>query len=82
MATGIFCVLKAMRIRHDSIDEDIHNPYRTHKPGNYLHLYSHFVVMTVHLILSHKLGYDCMDAAIPVFCTNDWFYMLKEMLSI
>jgi hypothetical protein len=72
MASGIGCVLTAMFIRSQAKREEICNPYKFHSPGNYYHLYSHFVVMLVHTILSYQLVQDCHDG-IQVFCTDDWF---------
>ncbi len=73
MASGVFCVLTAMFTRSKAKREDISNPYKVHAPGNYYHLYSHFVVMLVHTILSYQLVEDCHDG-IQVFCTDDWLF--------
>jgi hypothetical protein len=79
MASGIACVLVAMTSRQNSVDKDIHNPYRIHKTGNYYHLYAHCVVMIVHSILCFRLVEDC-DVNMPVFCNDNWIEDFSSMM--
>lgn len=85
MASGICCVLVAMYIRKTSKDVDINNPYKINKPGNYYHLYSHLVVMTVHVIMclkflekslqSDDIMYDVLYLYFLVFCMIFFFFL-------
>jgi hypothetical protein len=71
MLSGIVCVFTAMKARTQSKEEDIDNPYKFRKDGNYHHLYAHFVAIVVHTILCIKLASDC-DSTEKVFCGDAW----------
>jgi hypothetical protein len=85
MASGIACVLTAIMLRKMTKDADIDNPYRINKPGNYFHLYSHCVVMTVHTMLSFKFASDCEVLEVEtstIFCEYDINALISRIINI